>query len=280
MRLQPIVGQPYHHSFFLFFNIVDKRISRSTTVAISFFLFKVRITRSCDRKVRRRHVIIPRWGWVVSPFVSRWRPRLPNYISHRICIQFGSRCFRYLLLSPIWRRRLPLELLSRTLYASNLEAGASGISCCLQFGGGDCRWNYYPAPYMHPIWKQVLPVSLVVSNLEAEIAVGTTLSHLICIQFGSRCLAEIAWLLFKRSHLNCTQVGARASRTLVLSIPWWEWVLYFRRIHCLPLEAWSRYWNRSTLESFSPNMNSSECDSSRFSQARKSSYPKVVVESA
>ena len=124
MRLQPIVGQPYHHSFFLFFNIVDKRISRSTTVAISFFLFKVRITRSCDRKVRRRHVIIPRWGWVVSPFVSRWRPRLPNYISHRICIQFGSRCFRYLLLSPIWRRRLPLELLSRTLYASNLEAGA------------------------------------------------------------------------------------------------------------------------------------------------------------
>jgi len=34
MRLQPIVGQPYHHSFFLFFNIVDKRISRSTTVAI------------------------------------------------------------------------------------------------------------------------------------------------------------------------------------------------------------------------------------------------------
>ncbi len=153
MRLQPIVGQPYHHSFFLFFNIVDKRISRSTTVAISFFLFKVRITRSCDRKVRRRHVIIPRWGWVVSPFVSRWRPRLPNYISHRICIQFGSRC-----------------------------------------------------------------------------------------------LAEIAWLLFKRSHLNCTQVGARASRTLVLSIPWWEWVLYFRRIHCLPLEAWSRYWNRSTLE--------------------------------
>ena len=185
MRLQPIVGQPYHHSFFLFFNIVDKRISRSTTVAISFFLFKVRITRSCDRKVRRRHVIIPRWGWVVSPFVSRWRPRLPNYSL---------------------------------------------------------------APYMHPIWKQVLPVSLVVSNLEAEIAVGTTLSHLICIQFGSRCLAEIAWLLFKRSHLNCTQVGARASRTLVLSIPWWEWVLYFRRIHCLPLEAWSRYWNRSTLE--------------------------------
>jgi hypothetical protein len=86
-------------------------------------------------------------------------------------------------------------LLSRTLYASNLEAGASGISCCLHleaeiavgttishliciqfgsrcfrylllspFGGEDCRWNYYLAPYLHPIWKQVLPVSLVVSS--------------------------------------------------------------------------------------------------------------------